>query len=497
MRRLLLMPLGMELPDAPYMRRALLLASLWVMESALLAALFVPITAGAAPHSVLCAWAGTAGIMAGAFLVTWMLTRSRLPLAGQRWALLGILLLSALLLTRFHVYRDVPLRSWEWLKDWAADWGALTTGVTGGPAALVTLLVCWWRGMRLHDRPLSLPAVAFSFRLNVLWLVAAGLMWYPELGGGIALLVYIFFLAALVAMAVARVDEIAALPGGAEQPFGAAWLVTVMGSAVLVVAFGWLLARGISPAGFRQLGLWLAPLGHVLERALYQGLLALGVVMEPILEWLIRLVQQLAIWVSEGLAAFQPPAPAPQPTPMPGGGEGAGFPWGEVAKWLVIALLLMISLAGLALSLRKLGQREPAEGPQERRRSLPGGTWREDALHNLQNLVQSMLDRLAGLRPGRLGMEWYAEISIRNIYLNMCQLAAGRGYPRPAVFTPYEYLSLLYRAFPGAERGDIEHITEAYVRMRYGEMPSTWGELQAIRQAWQRVRDSVEVPASG
>jgi hypothetical protein len=77
----------------------------------------------------------------------------------------------------------------------------------------------------------------------------------------------------------------------------------------------------------------------------------------------------------------------------------------------------------------------------------------------------------------------------------MCQLAAGRGYPRPAVFTPYEYLSLLYRAFPGAERGDIEHITEAYVRMRYGEMPSTWGELQAIRQAWQRVRASVEAPA--
>ncbi|MBC7242635.1 MAG: DUF4129 domain-containing protein, partial [Anaerolineae bacterium] len=244
------------------------------------------------------------------------------------------------------------------------------------------------------------------------------------------------------------------------------------------------------------LGLWLAPLGHVLERALYQGLLALGVVMEPILEWLIRLVQQLAVWVSEGLAAFQPPAPAPQPTPMPSGGEGAGIPWGEVAKWLMIALLLMISLAGLALSLRKLGQREPAEGPQERRRSLPGGTWREDALHNLQNLVQSMLDRLAGLRPGRLGMEWYAEISIRNVYLNMCQLAAGRGYPRPAVFTPYEYLSLLYRAFPEAESEDIERITEAYVRMRYGEMPSTWGELQAIRQAWQRVRNSIEAPAS-
>ncbi len=466
------------------------------MESALLAAWFVPIIAGTAPHRVICAWAGTAGLMAGAFLITWMLARSRLPLAGQRWALLGILLLSAPLLTRLHVYGQVPLRSWAWLKEWAADWGTLTSGVTGAPAALGTLLVCWWRGMRLHDRPLSLQAVAFSFRLNVLWLVAAGLLWSPALGEDIAPLVYAFFLAALVAMAVARVDEIAALPGGAEQPFGTAWLTTVVGSSLVVVGSGWLLARVVSPAGFRQLGIWLAPLGHVLERALYQGLLVLGVVMEPILEWLIRLVQQIAVWVAEGLEAFQPPAPGPQPTPMPGGGGAAGIPWGEITKWLVIVLLLMISLAGLAFSLRKLGQREPAEGREERRRTLPGGVWREDALSNLQNLVQSMLDRLAGLRPSRLGMEWYAEISIRNIYLNLCQLAAARGYPRPAVFTPYEYLSLLYRAFPGAEREDIQHITDAYVRMRYGEMPSSWGELQAIRQAWQRVRDSVEAPAS-
>lgn len=495
MKGLSLPLLRLELPDAPYARRAVLLAGIWLMESAMLAALFVPATAGLARHSALCAWAATAGIMAGAFLVTGLLARSRLSLAGQRWAMIGILIWSALLITRFHVYGRVPLRSWAWLEEWASDWGALAGGVRGGPAALVTLLICWWRGMRLHDRPLSLQAVAFSFRLNVLWLVVAGLMWPPDWGSDIALLVYMFFLAALLSMAVARVDEIAGLPEGAQQPFGWAWFGTVVGASLLVVALGWLLARVISPAGFRQLGVWLAPLGRVLERALYQGLLALGVIIEPILLWLMALVQQIAAWVAEGLAAFQPPAPGPQPTPIPRSGGWADIPWGEITKWLVIALLLTASLAGLALSLRKLGQREPAEGPKESRRTLPMGAWGEDALHNLQAALRSLLDRLAGLRPGRLGLEWYAEISIRGIYLNLCGLAAARGFPRPAVFTPYEYLTLLYQAFPGAAREDLERITEAYVRMRYGELPSSWGELQAVRQAWQRLRESVEAPA--
>ncbi len=495
MRRVPVPMIGRAILDAPHARRALLLASLWMMESALLAALFLPATAELAPHSVLCAWLGTAGLMAAAFLLAEALERSRLSLAGQRWAMIGIVLLTILLVTRFHVYGGIPLRSWSWLNEWVSDWGGLAGGMTGAPAVLVVVLVCWWRGLRLRDRPLSLQAVAFSFRLNVLWLVMAGLLWSPELGGGITILVYAFFLGALLAMAVARVDEIAGLPGGAQQPFGWSWMSTVVGSALLVVSAGWLLARVISPAGFRQLGIWLAPLGRVLERGLYQALLALGVLMEPILLWLLRLVQQIAVWVSEGLAAFQPPAPALQPTPMPGGGGGAGIPWGEIAKWLMIAFLAAVSLAGLALSLRRLSAREQAEEGRERRQVLSSEAWRADALHNIRSALHGLLDRLAGLRPGRLGIEWYAEVSIRNVYLNMCQLAAVRGFPRPAVFTPYEYLALLYQAFPGAEQGDIVRITQAYVRMRYGEVPSTWGEVQAIRQAWQRLKGSVEAPA--
>jgi hypothetical protein len=89
-----------------------------------------------------------------------------------------------------------------------------------------------------------------------------------------------------------------------------------------------------------------------------------------------------------------------------------------------------------------------------------------------------------------LGMELYAELSIRSIYASMGRLAGRRGFPRRAAITPYEYLPALEQAFPLAAQADLAHITDAYVGVHYGEIPSTLREVQEIRQAWERVRAS-------
>ena len=68
----------------------------------------------------------------------------------------------------------------------------------------------------------------------------------------------------------------------------------------------------------------------------------------------------------------------------------------------------------------------------------------------------------------------------------MCAAAAAAGYPRCGSETPYEYLSSLSRIWPELT-ADTRLITEAFIRVRYGEVPETDEELETLRSAWRRL----------
>jgi hypothetical protein len=68
----------------------------------------------------------------------------------------------------------------------------------------------------------------------------------------------------------------------------------------------------------------------------------------------------------------------------------------------------------------------------------------------------------------------------------MCNLAGGSGFPRLESETPYEYLTTLKDAWP-ENTAETHLITEAYNRVRYGEIPETEAELNQIKAAWKRL----------
>jgi hypothetical protein len=98
--------------------------------------------------------------------------------------------------------------------------------------------------------------------------------------------------------------------------------------------------------------------------------------------------------------------------------------------------------------------------------------------------------------PGRrllellgLGGRWRAAASIRRVYRLMCLAAAAAGYPRLDTETPFEYLPSLDRAWTDYN-DETRLITEAFVRVRYGELPETTEELDAILDAWRRLEEA-------
>jgi hypothetical protein len=68
----------------------------------------------------------------------------------------------------------------------------------------------------------------------------------------------------------------------------------------------------------------------------------------------------------------------------------------------------------------------------------------------------------------------------------MCRAAAAHGYPRASAETPYEYLNTLALAWPDGQE-ESRLITEAFVRVRYGEVPETHDELAELEAAWRKL----------
>ncbi len=71
----------------------------------------------------------------------------------------------------------------------------------------------------------------------------------------------------------------------------------------------------------------------------------------------------------------------------------------------------------------------------------------------------------------------------------MTELAASYGYPRLPTETPLEFLPTLNQVWPDY-RPDTILITEAYNKVRYGEIPESEEELNVLKLAWERLLEN-------
>jgi hypothetical protein len=149
---------------------------------------------------------------------------------------------------------------------------------------------------------------------------------------------------------------------------------------------------------------------------------------------------------------------------------------------VVVGVLAVVGLVAFSLRRRGLAGRG---GSAEERDSV----WAEGGFGaSLAEIVKAGAaqagDALAVLR--RRAWAHLAALDIRRAYVQMASLAARQGHPREEHQTPFEHLPALDRAFPGHGQ-DVRLITQAYVAIRYGEMPETAEQLTQVRQALGRL----------
>jgi hypothetical protein len=143
------------------------------------------------------------------------------------------------------------------------------------------------------------------------------------------------------------------------------------------------------------------------------------------------------------------------------------------------ALLVLAGLAILVIWLMRRADK-PLFAPQPTGGDIEGG-------------LPRMPDDNAGAASGAFGISalrrWLAQMTIRRLYVRAVQEAGRRGHQRSASQTPYDFLPEMQRAFP-QNISEARDVTEAYVASHYGQVPDTDEALNALKQAWERMRQS-------
>ncbi|MFP3854555.1 MAG: DUF4129 domain-containing protein [Anaerolineales bacterium] len=382
--------------------------------------------------------------------------------------------------------------------------GALRSGLGALPGLypmrpelpiMVLVVVVWRRGIAAASSHILEPArTSFKFRMGVLVLVAFTI--FTE-RGHIHAAIPVFFFSSLLGMSLTRADHLTRLRGSSDPPFTFQWLLSLGGLFLLTLSAGVGLGYLLSSVLALRLLVGLRNLMLALLTFLYRLSLPLLIALEPLLQGLLG---RLHLFMLELQSAD--PESLDQPGAAAGQLEGIEPPaffqrindffesllpyWPTVRVILISSIFLLILISAIRLVQRRSKRFSPRDRAADEGEIIGiglQGTLR-DRLNQWRQDVRSWGQALTS---GHLS----TAIVVRRLYARLLNLAEDYGRSRYRWETPLEFQAALGRLFPEVV-DDIEKLTDAYIRVRYGEIPETGDMVAEVRMAWQRVQEEYE-----
>ena len=413
-----------------------------------------------------------------------LLTLLRLPPTRQQTIMALALTTTILAAIRSLIYAPESFFNVSWLGEFFANLAESGNQLWLRDVAIFLLVtIMWWRGLRLVNRQFDINQTGFRLRLGIL--VAPLAIWFSHIGlnWNITPFILLFFLAGLMAIALIRAEEVEQARTSFSASLSPRWLGLIFIASLLVVSLSGLLAAIVSGESLFAIAGWLTPLLRAFRAGGAIIVATVFYLLRPFINLLALIIDQLALWLQRVLGEnwFEPQlrptldfsdlVATPEATEVVDALAPPNVPSKILAVLIMIAVVLLVSLALGRLFRQATFAARDSEIIRDRKQ--------EDDL----SLVQRLRRRLGFWR------QWQTAVSIRRVYRQMLQAAAASGYPRSQSDTPYEYLATLAEVWP-EHTADSQLITQAFVKVRYGQLPETEAELAAIESAWQRLKNT-------
>jgi hypothetical protein len=344
----------------------------------------------------------------------------------------------------------------------------------GAVLVLFFVIWMWWRGLTLSQDILR-PSTAWRrFELGLLFFMAylfiASQVSFYRPGFGVFVL---FLFSGLLAVVFARVSYVGINKGSSKNPFDLRWLGSVFGILGATVTLAALVGSLLTG----QYSLLLDFLAAAIKFLIAVTVFVLGIpgllvsfLITPIIPWLRGIVP--AVNIASTLKTMSERFKLSDTESLP----PLSVSFQTICFWVLVLLLVVV----LIVRIRKTLATRRYTTTHEPEDLLKRG----EARQIIRKALQDALNGLAGrLRPAR---RLIAAARVRRIYTQLMDLSDELNCPRLASTTPYEFLPELGELFT-TQTEDLRLITEAYVRVRYGEIPESKAEIELVESAWQRV----------
>jgi hypothetical protein len=346
---------------------------------------------------------------------------------------------------------------------------AILSGQLGAKEFWHVLVICLLglRGVSLATAAVEQHKVLASLQFGLLMFLFYGLSLSIFDPVGTAVLFFIFLAFGMTSLSAAGVASISDLRGGHLPRLNWGWTIGILACAILAAGMavlgGWLLSGKEIFAFLGQIVVWILTIVVAL----------IALVISPVVFFLIWMITQLSqrmsgLFDKKVLDAFLQSLNA-----IRGAGQD------QIQKVIEIKAasnIIMGSIVAAVIIITLVIIRR-----QARKRHLVAEEDRFATGSNRQAYTPGKMrkDRSGWLNPKRL----LAAAQVRRIYAQLMDLCEKLGHARPAALTPLEFLPTLRQVFPEGET-QVTLITNAYLRVRYGELPETDAEVKDIRQAW-------------
>lgn len=361
------------------------------------------------------------------------------------------------------------------------------------PAEFVLMLIILfviWRGVSLAGKRIDPGRFLGSFRTGIFLLFAYGISFGLTEDTSL-LILYLFLFFSLLGLSVARISALGRLRGGHSINFDKRWLIGISLAIMFILSIAVIFATLVSghelDIGIDLWGWILFILTIIISPFVWVTLYLISIVDQWIhFEQIFRSLSELFSTLRSVLEGFLSILDSFK------GAFDFSFVTNLIEALKAIKPIILWSgiLLVVFLILRSLVRHflyESTEVEEEYQVVID----QEDLLGLLRAALRkgirkmtTSLEEVLNLANAR---KFLMAARIRRIYARLLDLSAKLGQPRPLSCTPLEFLPSLEILFPDSRR-ELDVITQAYLRVRYGELPETHQEVEVVETAWNCVR---------